>query len=85
MDWSTSESVNSDLKLQVIVKQEIDQVYSKVTKITDDALVKICDILDLSETYHNLAVLLDLEHLESCIFDGPSPSKNLLDYAINVS
>lgn len=52
----------------------------------DDDFKDVCNVLDISKKYEELAHFLELDSLLTYeVFEGESPSKALLQYAVNVS
>ncbi|EEZ97717.1 relish [Tribolium castaneum] len=75
------------VKLEQISTEDLHQMYAKVTNFTPECLEEISRILDESQTWQNLADLLDLGHLtRSGLCDSKnSPTKLLLKVAIETN
>lgn len=74
------------VKLEQITAEELREMYANVKNFTPQCLEEVSRILDESQTWQNLADLLDLGHLTRSGFCDlkSSPSKVLLKLAVEV-
>lgn len=74
------------MKQEPASAEDLRELYEKVKEFTPACLDELAEVLDPSETWKNLAELLDLGHLLRSGLHEPkdSPTKTLLRLAIEV-